>query len=152
MAFHPVKKMYTFNSPGVPKKVNDRFNKRTKPCKLVIRRSQYGDIVDKAGDCHLGHMAKDNVSISYISYRQDKKKGKTVLKKINPHTIVFSEHAQSLSLFGFGGDLSLNNLARSSFENFRWLVGGFVLSPFFFSNPKSRQKGVFIIFSNIKWS
>ncbi|MFA6118931.1 MAG: hypothetical protein WCT85_06075 [Parachlamydiales bacterium] len=134
-----ITKLFCFNSPGVPKRIVDLFNKRENQFELVIRRgkSNTSDIVDRSGPYHLGYGARNNIHINYITFIITGRKLQ-ILKKIHPHNIVFSEHSKSLSLSG--GDYSFDNLSRSYVESIRWLIGGHLLSPLCIAIQKITRK------------
>jgi arsenate reductase-like glutaredoxin family protein len=126
-ARYPIKKLYLYNSPGIPNEVNNAFNERVSKIKdifkLYIRRTK-NDIVEFVGDCHLGYLAPENVDIDYQRYIKQTK------VKIHPHNLVFSTCFGKIAIQS--GDISeLNNLSRSYIELFRRYLGGNVISPFF---------------------
>jgi hypothetical protein len=149
-AKYPIKNLYLYNAPGVPKKVNDAFIERVSKIKdifkLYIRRTK-NDVVEFAGDCHLGYLAPKNVDIDYQRYINQTK------VKIHHHNFVFSTYFGKIAIQS--GDISeLNNLSRSYLEIFRRYLGGNIISPFFrilryisrsFINPNAlKLKGVYL--------
>ncbi len=155
-AYHPtVNKVYLFNAPGIPKHVLDKFNERTDPFKIHVRRTTQ-DIVDKSGCYHLGYQAPDNVIIHYSRFI------KQVKSKIHPHSIVFARFKGKMAVCT--GDITkdFNNYERSYVEKTRIILGTFLLAPIFrlirlvvraiFSSNAQRMQGLYIEhFKNNKW-
>ncbi|NGX56015.1 MAG: hypothetical protein K1060chlam5_00249 [Candidatus Anoxychlamydiales bacterium] len=126
-SIHPTNNLYLFNSPGVPKKTLEAFNERVRKISsifhLYIRRTKK-DIVELAGEYHLGYNAPKNVSVDFQRYICQMK------TKIHPHNFVFYKCLGKMAI-QFGDLNDLNNVGRSYLETSRKLIGGNILAPFF---------------------
>ncbi|MBN2479606.1 MAG: hypothetical protein JXA94_05210 [Parachlamydiales bacterium] len=120
--FNKIKNIYTYNSPGVPKYVLDKFNQRQTPSKIFIRRTT-SDPIDLGGSYHLGYKANKNVDIDYKKFSIIERKNST----IHPHNIIFAENQATYKVDS--SPFELNNLKRSNAENYRYYLGGHLLAP-----------------------
>jgi len=68
-----IRQAYLYCGPGVPKKELDRFNQKTTPVKLTIRRSAK-DPWSASGHAHLGFQAPENVEICFRKYHPPRKR------------------------------------------------------------------------------
>ncbi len=121
-----VKTAYLYCGPGLPEQEVEKFNKKTSPVHLVIRKSK-NDPFSKLGGVHIGYQAPENVIVEFLKYHGPKKKlGQ------NPHITVWGKekyyHGVEGGISPYLRDLRLYNKNRRS-ERIRSLLGPFAAVP-----------------------
>lgn len=94
-----IQRAYLYSGPGIPESEVMKFNRKTAPVHLTIRRTEK-DYLHSLGQIHIGYRAPPNVDVDFFKYHSSK-------TQISPNRHV-TVWAKEKYLYGIEGGLSLD--------------------------------------------